>query len=86
MRSEKQASRHPGFWVAVWIFALYLVFLVVFLVFFPKVEVAGLPLVTWSMILVAVGALCVATVRIFSMTEWEERSRAQSAEPRVKPS
>ena len=71
--SRKPAGMHPGLSLAIVVVVLYAISLVVFLGFFPGTMVAGLPLLTWSLILVSVLAVCLSVVFIYRMESWEGR-------------
>jgi hypothetical protein len=71
--AQKPAGMHPGLSLAIVIVALYVVSLVVFLGILPSAQVAGLPLVTWSLMLVGALAVCLSVVFIYRMGNWEGR-------------
>ncbi len=68
---DYMSARHPGLWLAAFLFGLWLLCWVVFFGPLRAVQVAGLPLITWSQILLGVLAIVVSIVAVPLLDRWE---------------
>jgi len=64
-------QRRPGFVAGVWLFVLYAVAWAVGMGLCRSVRWVGLPLVTWFMIVLGVGAVVVGLILVPSISKWE---------------
>lgn len=69
---QKGAWSHPGFKYGFIMVALYFLSWLFFMGFMPKSVVGGLPLITWSMIILGVLAVCVSVALIGPMERHEK--------------
>jgi hypothetical protein len=67
IRGNKTTIRYWGLSWAIFIFCLWLIFWVILMGFFPKVQIAGIPVITWSQIFLAIFAICVSIFGIFKL-------------------
>ncbi|HCJ10811.1 MAG TPA: hypothetical protein DHW14_06570 [Clostridiales bacterium] len=65
---------HPGLVAAILLFVLYFASWFLFLVLHPTAQIAGVPLITWSLIAVAVLGIIGSVVVTGSIGRWENRS------------
>lgn len=72
MGKSRISIKSPGMMWALVIFILWLVFWIILMPFLPKVLVLGIPLITWSQILLGVFAVCVSVAAIFQLERWEK--------------
>jgi hypothetical protein len=73
MSKENNSAKHWGFSWAIAIFCLWLGFWIILMGFLPKAQAAGLPLITWSQILLGVFAVCISVFGIFRLERFEKK-------------
>jgi len=64
--------RSPGMIWGLVIFVLWLVCWIILMPFLPKAQILGIPLITWSQILLGVFAIVISIVAIFQLEQWEK--------------
>lgn len=72
-RSKGSIYQNPGFIVAVALFVVYMVCWVLFMGIFRGAALAGLPLITWSQVILGVLGVCLSVVLIYTIDKWEKR-------------
>lgn len=71
-KSNGSIYQNPGFFVAVALFLVYLVCWALLLGIFRGAAFAGLPLITWSMIILGVAGVCLSVIFIYTIDKWEK--------------
>ena len=70
-RRDYMSARNPGLWLAACLFGLWLLCWAVLLGPLRAAQFGGLPLITWSQILLGVLAIIVSIVAIPLLIRWE---------------
>ncbi len=73
MNKVNKSTRHWGFLWAIIIVFLWLGFWIILMGFLPKVQVGGVPLITWSQISLGIFAICVSVFGIFKLESLEKK-------------
>jgi hypothetical protein len=68
---DHMSARNPALWLAASLFGLWVLCWIVLMGPLRAVQVAGLPLITWSQILLGVLAIVVSIVAIPFLNRWE---------------
>jgi hypothetical protein len=71
MRRKTLSFRNPGLFLGVLIFAVWLLCWVLFMGPLGHIVIAGLPLLTWSQIVLGIVAILISAASIIPLDKWE---------------
>jgi hypothetical protein len=71
MRKKSLSLRNPGIVLGIIIFVAWILCWIVFMVAIPNVMIAGLPLLTWSQIVLGAVAVIISGLAIMPLDKWE---------------
>ena len=71
MRKKTLSLRNPGILLGIIIFVLWILCWIVFMVAFRNVLIAGIPLLTWSQIVLGALAIVISGLAIMPLDKWE---------------